>query len=159
MPESTAYNAKVRWVHMRRILLTSVFVLLALAASFAQKKDTNAEKNDTGSSNIKISVIKSTNGKPIRNASVILHPVNKDGKQEKGGMSLKTDLDGKTGFDAAPYGKLRIQVIAHGFQTYGEDFEINQPEQEIVIKMKPPADQFSIYGDSKDKTPPPNSKQ
>ncbi len=108
------------------------------------------------SSNLKISIIKDTNGKPIRNATVILHPVNKDGKQEKGGMSLKSDSDGKTGFDAAPYGKLRIQVIAHGFQTFGDDFEISQPEQEIVIKMKPPADQYSIYGDSKDKKSPPN---
>jgi hypothetical protein len=117
-----------------------------------------AQKNESGSGNIKISVIKDTNGKPVRNASVILHPVNKDGKQERGGMSLKTDADGKTGFDAAPYGKLRIQVIAHGFQTYGNDFEVNQPEQEIVIKMKPPADQYSIYGDSKNKAATPNKQ-
>lgn len=128
----------------RVIILGFLAVSLFAVLSFGQ------------SSNVKISVIKVTNGKPIRNASVILHPVNKEGKQEKGGMSLKTDSEGNTGFDAAPYGKLRIQVIAHGFQTFGEDFEISQPQQEIVIKMKPPADQYSIYGDSKDKTPPPN---
>ena len=131
---------------MKRVILAFLAMSLFAVLSFGQ------------SSNVKISVIKDTNGKPIRNASVILHPVNKDGKQEKGGMSLKTDADGNTGFDAAPYGKLRIQVIAHGFQTYGNDFEISQLQEEIVIKMKPPADQFSIYGDTKDKTPPPNKQ-
>lgn len=131
---------------MKRVFLP---ILIIVLAAFAV-----AQKGDSNSSSIKISVIKDTNGKPIRNASVILHPVNKDGKQEKGGMSLKTDSEGNTGFDAAPYGKLRIQVIAHGFQTYGEDFDINQPEQQIVIKMKPPADQYSIYGDSKEKPAP-----
>jgi hypothetical protein len=131
---------------MKRVLVAIlILVLVAFAA---------AQKSDPSSSNIKISVIKDTNGKPIRNASVVLHPINKEGKQERGGMNLKTDGEGNTGFDGTPYGKLRIQVIAHGFQTFGEDFEIDKPNQEIVIKMKPPADQYSIYGDSKEKTPP-----
>ncbi len=136
---------------IKRMILMSVVAALCIAAS-AQDK---AKKSDPeGSSNLKISIVKATNGKPIRNASVILHPVNKDGKQDKGGLNLKTDSEGKTGFDAAPYGKLRIQVIARGFQTYGEDFDINQPEQEIVIKMKPPAQQYSIYGETgKESTP------
>ncbi len=47
-------------------------------------------------------VVKETNGKPVRNASVILHPVNKHGKQERGGLQLKTDAEGKTSFDGAP---------------------------------------------------------
>jgi hypothetical protein len=131
---------------MKRVFLPILILVLAAVAA--------AQKSDPDTSNIKISVIKDTNGKPIRNASVVLHPINKEGKQERGGMNLKTDGDGNTGFDGAPFGKLRIQVIAHGFQTFGEDFEITKPEQEIVIKMKPPADQYSIYGDSKEKAPP-----
>jgi uncharacterized GH25 family protein len=94
-------------------------------------------------------VVKEDNGKPVRNASVVLHPVNKEGKQERGGYELKTDADGKTQFPAAPYGKLRVQVLVRGFQTYGEDFEVNQPEQEIVVKLKRPQSQYSIYGDEK----------
>jgi len=38
--------------------------------------------------------------------------VNKNGEQEKGGLELKTDGDGKTGIDGIRYGKLRVQVIA-----------------------------------------------
>ena len=89
--------------------------------------------------------MKDSNGKPIRNAAVILHPVNGKGKQDKHGVELKTDAEGKTNMDGVPYGKMRVQVIAPGFQTYGEDYDINQPEQEITIKLKPPSDQYSIY--------------
>ena len=96
-------------------------------------------------SRLEVIVVRAYNGKPVRNASVVLHPVNKEGKQGKGGIELKTDPDGKASLDTVPYGKLRIQAIAPGLQTYGDDFEINQPEQQITIKMNRPQDQYSIY--------------
>jgi hypothetical protein len=102
---------------------------------------------------LKFLVVKDRNGKPIRNASVILHPVDKKGRQEKGGLQLKTDGDGKTGYDAVPFGKLRIQVIAQGFQTFGEDYEIAQDEMEIAIRMKGPQEQITIYKDEKKEEP------
>ena|SRR5438105_1524894 len=111
-----------------------VFALVSLPA-FAENKY----------SRIEFLVVRSYNGKPVRNASVVLHPVNKEGKQAKNGMELKTDLDGKTALDSVPYGKLRIQTIAPGLQTYGDDIEINQPEQQITIKMNRPKEQYSIY--------------
>ncbi len=90
-------------------------------------------------------VTKAENGKPVRNASVILHPVNKEGRQERGGLQLKTDPEGKARIDGMPYGKLRVQVIAPKLQTFGQDYEINQPQQEIEIKLDPPQKQYSIY--------------
>jgi len=78
-------------------------------------------------------------------ASVILHPVKHDGKQAKGGFELKTDAEGKTETDGVAYGLLRIQVIAPGFQTFGDDYTINQPEQNITIRLKRPRDQYTIY--------------
>jgi hypothetical protein len=97
-------------------------------------------------SNLKFLVIKDYSGKPVRNASVVMHPIDKEGKQ-KGGLQLKTGADGRTGFEGVPYGKLRIQVLAQGFQTYGQDYDINQPTTEITIKLKRPQEQFSIYED------------
>ena len=90
-------------------------------------------------------VVRGYNGKPVRNASVVLHPVNKDGKQSKNGTQLKTDTDGKASLDYVPYGKMRIQAIAPGLQTYGDDIEINQPEHQVTIKMNRPQEQYSIY--------------
>jgi uncharacterized GH25 family protein len=90
-------------------------------------------------------VLKDDSGKPIRNAAVILHPVGQHGKQEKAGFELKSDSEGKTHFDGVPYGTWRIQVIAPGFQTFGDDYNINQAEQEITVRLKRPQQQYSIY--------------
>jgi len=91
--------------------------------------------------------VKDYNGKPVRNAAVILHEVGDKGKQEKGGLELKTDLDGKASYEGVPYGKFRIQVIATGFQTFGADYEIDQPTLNISIKLKRPEAQYSVYQD------------
>ena len=93
-------------------------------------------------------VLKEDNGKPIRNAAVVLHPVNTRGKQGRGGFELKTDADGKTHFEGVPYGKLRVQVLAPGFQTFGEDYEIAEETKEITVKLKRPQKQYSIYDDA-----------
>jgi len=129
-------------------------VVLAIAAtaipSLAQK-----DKDDGPSSLLNFLVIKDDNGKPVRNAAVIMHPVNTKGKQERGGLELKTDPDGKANFEGVPYGVLRVQVLAHGFQTYGEDYDIEKPTTDITIKLKRPQGQYSIYDDhAKDSNPP-----
>jgi carboxypeptidase family protein len=92
-------------------------------------------------------VLKDNNGKPIRNASVVMHPVQKNGKQAKGGLQIKTDADGKASFDGVPYGELRVQVLAAGFQTFGDDYSIDKPSLDITVKMKRPSGQYSIYED------------
>ena len=124
----------MKWLGSARIA-TIVIVLLAAGAAAEDE-----------SSDLKFLVIKDYSGKPVRNASVIMHPINKEGKQ-KGGLQLKTGPDGRTSFEGVPYGKLRIQVLAQGFQTYGEDYDINQPTTEITIRLKRPQGQFSIYDD------------
>lgn len=123
----------------KRSVVIALFVLFVAVCVLADKKD------DDKFSDLTFVVIKEENGKPVRNASVIMHPVNKEGKQERGGMQLKTDSDGKTSFNGVPYGKLRIQVLAKGFQTFGEDYDINQPTHTFEIKLKPPQKQYSIY--------------
>ena len=110
------------------------------------------EQSGTGqTSNLSFTVLKDDNNKPVRNASVILHPVGKGGKQAKGGFQLKTDNDGKTVSEGLPYGPLRIQVLAPGFQTFGDDYDVNKPEMDIVIRLKRPTDQLSVYDKSQDK--------
>ncbi len=38
-----------------------------------------------------------------------------------------------------------MQVIAPGFQTFGDDYTINQSEQVVTIRLKRPQDQYTIY--------------
>jgi len=122
---------------------TALLVLLTTANPALAQKD----KDDEPTSWLYFQVIKDDNGKPVRSAAVILHPVNEKGKQSRGGLELKTDAEGKANFDGVPYGMLRIQVLAHGFQTYGEDFDIQKPKTEITVKLKRPQGQFSVYDD------------
>jgi hypothetical protein len=96
-------------------------------------------------SDLRFVVVRDSNGKPVRSAAVVLHPVNRKGKQARGGLELKTDGEGRTNIDGIPYGPLRVQVLAQGFQTFGEDCKIDKAEMEIVVKLKRPGGQYSIY--------------
>jgi hypothetical protein len=126
-------------------------VLGVVGAAVGQKQDINEP-----TSFIYFQVIKDDNGKPVRNAAVIMHAVNEKGKQERGDMELKTDPEGKADFDGIPYGMLRVQVIAHGFQTFGEDYDVEKAKTEITIKLKRPQGQYSVYDDhAKDSNPAP----
>lgn len=94
---------------------------------------------------VSLIVVRDTNGKPVKNAEVVLHLINIHGKQMQEGLELKTHDDGKAEATGIPYGKVRIQVIAQGFRTYGEDVSVDQPTVALTIKLQKPADQFSIY--------------
>jgi len=98
-----------------------------------------------GHATLKFLVVKQSNGKPVKNASVVLHPVHHNGDQDRGGLELKTSPEGMASVDGIPYGKLRIQVLAPHFKTFGADYDISQPEQEFTIKLEVPADQVTIY--------------
>lgn len=103
------------------------------------------QKDEERMSSTSFVVLKDDSGKPVRNAAVVLHPVGKNGKQMKNGFELKTDNEGKTHFDGIPFGLLRVQVIAHGFQTFGGDYQIEKTSQDITIRLKRPQGQYSIY--------------
>lgn len=126
----------LRWVQV-----VSVLLLVPVCLSAGEKKKKAPEQF----SSLSFVVLKDSNGKPIKNASVVIHSLRANGEQEQDGFQLKTDTDGRTAIDDIPYGKLRLQVIAHGLQTYGDDVDINQAQQEFVIRLKPPAAQVSIY--------------
>jgi hypothetical protein len=148
-------------------IATLLFTLVLIGEGRAQR-----DKTEEPTAVLNFIVLKEDNGKPVRNAAVIMHPVTTRGKQERGGLELKTDANGKTSFDGIPYGKLRVQVLASGFQTFGEDYDIAQVKMEFTVRLKRPQGQYSIYQDhpnekkdegdqkkdSKPPTPDPNSK-
>jgi hypothetical protein len=141
-----------RWATQGLILGVVLLAgLLPAAGMWAQTQD------DDPSCKVEFLVIRDTNGKPVRAASVVLHPVNRKGKQARGGFELKTDNDGKTEFEGVPYGTMRIQVLAQGFQTYGEDYVIDKPGMNIVVKLKRPVQQYSVYEDQNGTPKDPNT--
>ena len=126
------------------LILSTVIILLGVGMIG------RAQEVEGPMSDLRFVVLKDYNGKPVRNAAVVLHPVGKTGKQSRGGLELKTDNEGRTNIDGIPYGPLRVQVLAPGFQTFGEDYQIDKPELQITVKLKRPKGQYSSYGNQGD---------
>ncbi len=112
----------------RFFVVLAVMVALGIVLGAPRGAWAQDEDDEGPMSNMKFLVVRDASGKPVKNAAVVLHPVKKNGKQSMGGLELKTDEEGKTWIDGIPYGPLRVQVLAPGFQTFGEDYDIKQPE-------------------------------
>src|ERR1035441_155034 len=120
-----------------------IVTLLAANAQDAPKRG-RKYKSPPASARIEVTILRDVNGKPIENAAVIFHPM--QGEKNTGNMELKTNEDGKAIIDVLPMGDtVRLQVIAKGFQTYGEDYKVDLAAMAIEIRMKRPGEQYSIY--------------
>jgi hypothetical protein len=132
------------------VLLLAGFPLLSPA--FADQHGGRKYTPPPATCTIKVTVIRSTNGKAIPNAAVVFHPM--EGDKDKGALELKSDEEGKVTIDVIPIGDtVRLQVIAPGWQTYGEDYKIDTDSKEILVKMKRPTSQYSLYGDGQGTAP------
>ena len=106
-------------------------------------------------SKVEVTVLRDSDSKPIENAAVIFHL---DG--DKGNMELKTNEDGKSVLDILPIGAtMRLQIIAKGYQTYGQDYKIEKSEMAVGVRMKRPGEQYSIYKDHDPESPKDGSQK
>ena len=137
--------------HRTIFRLTVLVASLALAFSSlhaaAQQDDSHHARKykvPPPSSRIEVTVLRDVNGKPIEHAAVIFHPM--EGDRDKGSLELKTNEDGKAIIDVIPIGDtVRMQIIARGFQTYGQDYKIDKDSLSFEVRMKRPGEQYSIY--------------
>jgi hypothetical protein len=132
----------------------SIVMALVIVFGFGTAVLAAAQDDEGPTSALRFVVVRDSDGKPVRSAQVVLHPVKRKGKQAKGEIELKTDPEGRTNVDGIPYGPLRVQVLAPHFQTFGEDYEINKPEMEITVKLKRPGGQYSVYENHGDEKKP-----
>ena len=132
----------------RLCVVVAGFGLAASSLAAGAQQDTTRRgrkyKPPPPTARIEVTILRDFNGKPIENAAVVFHPM--AGEKDKGNMELKTNEDGKTVIDVLTIGDtVRLQVIAAGFQTYGEDYKIDKAEMAIEIRLKRPGEQYSIY--------------
>src|SRR5580704_5945541 len=143
------------------MMISGLLWFAAMSPVAAHASDKRSQYNEPVAA-LSFVVVRDYNGKPVRNAGVVMHSVGKHDKQERGGLELKTDADGKASFDGVPYGKLRVQVLAPGFQTFGEDYDVDRAKVDFTIKLKRPQSQYSVYQDHPDDkkapAPDPNAK-
>jgi Carboxypeptidase regulatory-like domain len=88
--------------------------------------------------------------KPVDRASVIVKFVQgrdyiKLGKKIRDTYELRTNQEGEASLPEIPQGKILIQIIAKGYQTYGQTLDINEPERTVEIKLNPPQKQYSAH--------------
>ena len=143
--------------------IAGLLVAGLLMSTFAESQDAAQKrgrkyKAPPATAHFEVTVTRATNGKPVENASVIFHPL-QDGHDD-GNMELKTNDEGKAALDLLEVGtNVRLQIIAPGFQTYGEDFKVDKENLTVAVKLKRPAEQYSVYKKSEGKnTPDPNAK-
>ncbi len=122
---------------MRRLLL---ILLLALPASLP------ISAGDLTKLTI---VVTTKSGRPIDRASIIVRfggrSIAKFGKMVRTSWEMRSSQEGVAEIPEMPKGKIRIQVIAKGYQTFGDTFDVDEDERTIAIKLNPPQRQYSSH--------------
>jgi hypothetical protein len=89
-------------------------------------------------------------GKPIDHASVVVKFVQgrskvKLGKKIRTEYELHTNEDGIAKIPPIPQGTILIQVIAKDYQTFGQNYDVDEEEKTLDIKLNPPQAQYSAH--------------
>ena len=116
---------------MLRILLAASLVLAGLPAS-AKTKYT------------KITIeVRNEKDEPVDRAAVIVKPMK--GKNVQRAYELRTSQQGTAPLPPLRQGKFLVQVIAKGYQTFGETYDVREDQKIIPIKLNQPQGQFSVH--------------
>ena len=88
--------------------------------------------------------------RPVDRASVIVRFIEgrdylKLGKHIRTTYELRTNQEGAATIPPIPQGKILVQIIAKGYQTFGQTFEVTEEEKTIEIKLNPPQKQYSAH--------------
>jgi hypothetical protein len=133
--------------HLRTGLAFSLLAASALTAS-AQDSRGRKYKAPPETSHIEVTVLKDANKKPILNAAVVFH-ASKDGKDE-GNLEVKTNEEGKASIDVIATGSsVDVQVIADGFATFADTYQVTESSRAIEVHMIKPRAQVSTYVDTR----------
>jgi Carboxypeptidase regulatory-like domain len=119
---------------MRALILSIVLALPMLAADMTT---------------LTISV-KSPGGKPVENASVIVKFVKgrskaKLGKKIRLDWELRSNQEGLAKIPPIPQGTILVQIIAKDYQTFGQDFDVDEEQKTLEITLNPPQPQYSAH--------------
>jgi hypothetical protein len=119
----------------RRLLLAAPLIVLTMFAAIPTTK-------------LSIHVM-SPGGKPLDRASVIVKFLSSTSKvnikRTRTTWETKTDQEGFSRIPSIPQGKIQVQIIAEGYQTFGQLFDVTEDEKTLEIRLNPPQAQFSAH--------------
>jgi Carboxypeptidase regulatory-like domain len=97
-------------------------------------------------------VVKTQGGHAIIGAGVKVHwsankkhPAVRFGKAINTTFELRTNQEGTASIPAIPQGNILIQVMAKGYQTFGQTFDIDEDEKTVAVTLNPPQQQYTAH--------------
>ena len=127
---------------MRQSAFIVAGVLLVANLVAAQDKNNNDE-----SARLTLQVVAGEDKQPVVDAHVVVRFAEERmlRRNKTTSWETKTNRKGVAVLSGIPLGAIKVQVIAKGYQTYGDEHELSQPEEELTIQLEPPQGQVSAY--------------
>jgi hypothetical protein len=123
-------------------LLVCMPFFFALFLCAQDKPSDSKAKPDAAPKEIHLTIVVTSaeDKKPVDSASVYVKfaEERKFGKDKKIEMNLKTNLSGVVHVPVIPPGRFLVQVIAPGWKTFGEYYDVSQSDQTINIELARP---------------------
>lgn len=73
------------------------------------------------------------------------HPAVRFGKAINTTFELRTNQEGEAKIPAIPQGNILIQVMAKGYQTFGQTFDIDEEDKTVEVTLNPPQQQYTAH--------------
>lgn len=130
-----------------RLLALTLVALLGLGAGPRRAAAQATPKNAVVSIRVTVTVLDSS-GAPVRRADVVLRQDTVDqGRLPRHpfDVELHTDRHGQVTVQGFAPGIVLVQVIANGFQTYGQAFIMSKANEYVHVQLQPPQRQVSSF--------------
>lgn len=129
--------------------ILTVFLPLTLSAQSEQtgkRQEPESEKKEKRSdkeealTRLRIEVSAGEKAEPVENASIYVRYVEERtlGRDRKIEMNVKTNREGRASVARVPRGKVLVQVIATGWKTFGQWYDLEKDEETIKIRLQKP---------------------
>jgi hypothetical protein len=128
-----------------------IALVLLVTAVLAWRPDLRASSTPPPMTKLSI-VVKTQGGHAIVGAGVKVHwsankkhPAVRFGKAVNTTFELKTNQEGMANIPPIPRGDILIQVMAKGYQTFGQTFDIDDEEKTVEVTLNPPQQQYTAH--------------
>ncbi|OFW00334.1 MAG: hypothetical protein A3H94_08475 [Acidobacteria bacterium RIFCSPLOWO2_02_FULL_60_20] len=129
---------------MRR---TGIIVAALLLVATQLAGQNAAEQKGDANTRLTLQVLNETNQQPVVGAHVVVRFTEERllRRDKRVSWEAKTNRKGEIVLSDLPTGNVKVQVIAKGFQTYGDQHDLEKPQEKLTILLQPPKGQVSAY--------------
>ena len=128
---------------MQRAAFIVAAVLLLGTPLAAQKEEV---KKKDGTTQLTLQVLTETK-QPVADAHVVVRFKEERllRRDKRVSWEAKTNRKGVVVLSDIPWGAVKVQVIARGYQTYGDEHDLAKPEESVTVLLQQPKGQVSAY--------------